>query len=129
MPFDKLLDLVAMGDREPDTLSSLASRLARLDRRLSPQDRQSIESIADGATLKELVSDLLNATDPDAAEEAAREATGQDDPPEEAVAKAEKELLESAARPFRSQPGAAAAADRHPPGPTSRPSTRCPRTR
>ena len=37
VPFDKLLDLVAMGDREPDTLSSLASRLARLDRRLSPK--------------------------------------------------------------------------------------------
>ena len=28
VPFDKLLDMVAMGDREPDTLSSLASRLA-----------------------------------------------------------------------------------------------------
>ena len=28
VPFDKLLELVAMGDREPDTLSSLASRLA-----------------------------------------------------------------------------------------------------
>ena len=40
VPFDKLLDLVAMGNREPETLSSLASRLARLDRRLSPQDRQ-----------------------------------------------------------------------------------------
>ncbi len=104
VPFDKLLDLVAMGDRDPDTLSSLASRLARLDRRLSPQDRQSIESMADGATLKELVSDLLNATDPDAAEEAAREATGQDDPPEEAVAKAEKDLLEAAARPFAANP-------------------------
>ena len=35
VPFEKLLDMVAMGDREPDTLSSLASRLARLDRRLS----------------------------------------------------------------------------------------------
>ena len=104
VPFDKLLDLVAMGDRDPDTLSSLASRLARLDRRLSPQDRQSIESMADGATLKELVSDLLNATDPDAAEEAAREATGQDDPPEEAVAKAEKELLGAAAKPFAANP-------------------------
>ena len=104
VPFDKLLELVAMGDREPDTLSSLASRLARLDRRLSPQDRQSVESVAGGATLKELVSDLLNATDPDAAVDAAREATGQDDPPEEAVAQAEKELLEAAALPFAANP-------------------------
>ena len=34
--FEKLLDLVSMGDRDPDTLSSLASRLARLDRQLTP---------------------------------------------------------------------------------------------
>ena len=54
VPFDKLLDMVAMGDREPDTLSSLASRLARLDRRLSPQDRQVIEDVAGGVSLKKL---------------------------------------------------------------------------
>ena len=104
VPFDKLLDLVAMGDREPDTLSSLASRLARLDRRLSPQDRQAVESLAGGATLRALVSDLLDAGDADEALRAAREATGQDDPPEEAIAKAEKELLEAAAKPFAANP-------------------------
>ena len=104
VPFVKLLDLVAMGDREPDTLSSLASRLARLDRRLSPQDRQAVEDLAGGATLKDLVSELLNASDPDAALDAAREATGQDDPPEEAIAEAEKELLERAAKPFAANP-------------------------
>ena len=98
--FGRLLDLVAMGDREPDTLSSLASRLARLDRRLSPQDRQAVESVAVGATIKELVSKLVNATDPDEALKAAQEATGQDDPPEEEVAQAERELLGAAARPF-----------------------------
>ena len=104
VPFGRLLDLVAMGDRNPDTLSSLASRLARLDRRLSPQDWQSVESVAGGATLRELVSGLLNATGPDAALDAAREATGQDDPPEEAVAQAERELLDAAALPFAANP-------------------------
>ena len=102
--FDKLLDLVAMGDREPDTLSSLASRLARLDRRLSPQDRHAVESVAEGATIKELVSKLVNASDPDEALKAAQEATGQDDPSEEAIAKAEKDLLEAAAKPFAANP-------------------------
>ena len=86
VPFGRLLDLVAMGDREPDTLSSLASRLVRLDRRLSPQDRHSIESVDDGTTIKELVSKLLNAAGHDAALDAARAATGQDDPSEEAIA-------------------------------------------
>ena len=104
VPFDKLLDMVAMGDREPDTLSSLASRLARLDRRLSPQDRQALEVVAGGATLKELVSGLLNATDADTILDAAREATEQDDPPEEAVAEAERQLLDAAAKPFAANP-------------------------
>ena len=71
---------------------------------LSTQDRQSVESLSGGATLKSLVSDLLNATDPDAAVDAARTATGQDDPPEEAVAQAERDLLEAAAKPFAVNP-------------------------
>ena len=115
VPFDKLLDMVAMGDREPDTLSSLASRLARLDRRLSPQDRQAIEAVAVGATLKELVSELLNATDPDAALDAARAATGQDNPPEEAVAQAARATAGCGSQALRRQPGTAATADRDPP--------------
>ena len=108
VPFDKLMDMVAMGDREPDTLSSLASRLARLDRRLSPQDRQVIEDVAGGVSLKELVSGLLNADDPDTALKEAQKATGQDDPSDEpsneAIAAAEKQLLEAAAKPFAANP-------------------------
>ena len=65
--FEKLLDLVAMGNRDPEVLSSLASRLARLDRQLTPRDRQTIEDTAGGASLHDLVSDLVAATDPDAA--------------------------------------------------------------
>ena len=36
VPFDKLLQAVGMGSTEPDVVSTLASRLARLDRQLSP---------------------------------------------------------------------------------------------
>ena len=104
VPFPRLLDLVAMGDREPDTLSSLGARLARLSRRLSPQDRQALESIAGGVTLNSLAAGLLDATAPDAALDAARAATGQDEPPEEAIAQAERELLEAAATPFAANP-------------------------
>ena len=104
VPFDKLLDLVSMGDRDPDVLSSLGSRLARLDRRLSPGDRDSIEAASHGAPLRTLVSDLLDAADPDAVLDAARQATGRDDPPESAVTEARQRLLEDAARPFASNP-------------------------
>ena len=104
VPFDKLLDLVGMGDRDPEVLSSLASRLARLDRHLTPGDREAIEDASHGLPLQTLVSGLVNAADPDAALDAARQATGQDDPPESAVAEARRQLLDDDARPFAANP-------------------------
>ena len=104
VPFDKLLDRVGMGDRDPEVLSSLASRLARLDRHLAPRDRETIEAVSQGVPLQTLVSGLISAADPDAALDAARQATGQDDPPESAVAEVRQRLLEDAARPFAANP-------------------------
>lgn len=40
--FDKLLDQISQGRRDEDALSSLAARLAALDRKLSEEDRQRI---------------------------------------------------------------------------------------
>ena len=61
-----------MGNRDPEVISSLASRLTRLDRQLTPQDRHVIEAAAQGVPLQDLVSGLVTATDPDAAMEAAQ---------------------------------------------------------
>ena len=102
--FDRLLDRVSMGDRDPEVLSSLASRLARLDRHLTPRDRETIKAASNGVPLQTLISGLVNATDPDAALDAARGATGQDEPPESAVVEAQKQLLEEAAQPFAANP-------------------------
>ena len=104
VPFDKLLDLVGMGSRDPDVLSSLASRLTRLDRHLDPRERQAIEAVANGVSLDTLASGLLHATNLDAPLEAAQQATGQDQPSEAEVEKARKQLLEDAARPFAENP-------------------------
>ena len=102
--FGRLLDLIAMGSREPDHLSSLASRLARLSRKISPAERQTIETTSGGTPLQTLITNLVRATDPDAALEAAREATGLDEPPPEAIAEAETQLRDAAAIPFASNP-------------------------
>ncbi len=104
VPFDKLLDRVSMGDRDPDVLSSLSSRLARLDRHLTIRDRETIEATSQGVPLQALVSGLVAAVDPDAALDAARQTTGHDDPPASAVAEARKQLLEEATRPFAANP-------------------------
>ncbi len=102
--FEKLLDLVGEGNREPEALSSLASRLTRLDRKLTSKDRQAIETAAGGTSLQEMVSGLVSATDPDAALERAQQTTGQDEPLESAVEQARKQLLEDAAKPLASNP-------------------------
>ena len=102
--FGRLLDLIAMGSREPDHLSSLASRLARLSRKISAEERQTIEAAAGGKSLDTLISDLVRATDLDAVIETARQAAGQEDPPAEAIAEAEQHLREYAAAPFASNP-------------------------
>jgi type I restriction enzyme R subunit len=55
--------------------------------------------------LTELVSALVEAVDPDAALDQARQETGQDNPPESVVLQARRALIEQAARPFAVNPG------------------------
>ncbi|HLM73425.1 MAG TPA: DEAD/DEAH box helicase family protein, partial [Polyangiaceae bacterium] len=62
---EKMLKQVAFGDRSEDTLTSLASRLARLDRAITAPRRAELTELAGGKTLAELSAALLRAFDPD----------------------------------------------------------------
>ncbi len=104
LSFDKLLEQVAFGNREPDLLSSLASRLARLDRQLSSGDRQLLADLNGGRSIREIASVLVDALDPDVQVELARTTTGQSDPPPSAVAEAASRLLHQAAHPIATNP-------------------------
>ena len=53
--------------RDPDVVSPIAGRLARLDRVISADDRSRLADAADGITLTDLVRVLTNAVDIDAA--------------------------------------------------------------
>src|SRR5438093_6028833 len=46
VPFDKILDTVAKGVADPDLASTLAARLARLDRHLTADQRQELAALA-----------------------------------------------------------------------------------
>lgn len=98
--FDRLIDSVALGVRDPDTLSSLAGRLARLDRAIDPADRQEISETADGIALPQIVGNLLNAVDPDHQAEKAREIFDTDVPSEKQLAEAAEKLIDEACRVF-----------------------------
>lgn len=65
VPFDKLMAQVAQGRRDENALSSLAARLAALDRQIDTDDRQRIEAASGGLSLRALARQLLDAITPE----------------------------------------------------------------
>src|SRR5207248_297789 len=74
--FDKLLQAVAFGSVDRDLLSSLAGRLARLDRQLGRHDREALAETAGGVQLGVIAGAIVRALDPDRQVEVARVANG-----------------------------------------------------
>ena len=73
VPLKDLAMGVMMGARDEDTVSSLAGRLARLNRQLDPTEQERIKTQADGIELTQIIGNLLVAIDPDRIQEKARE--------------------------------------------------------
>ncbi|MCA9949664.1 MAG: hypothetical protein KDE48_08465, partial [Anaerolineales bacterium] len=61
VPFDKLLENIAYGQHDAETVASLANRLARLQHRLTPDDEQLLADYTEGGTLPDLIHPLLDA--------------------------------------------------------------------
>ena len=100
--FDKLLLGVALGKRDEDSLTSLAGRLARLDRELTPAQQKEVTTTSGGHTLGQMSAALLKAFDPDAV---AEHATGiQGSEPQEisddTFTTAQTDLITTACAPF-----------------------------
>ncbi|HZG42215.1 MAG TPA: type I restriction-modification enzyme R subunit C-terminal domain-containing protein, partial [Longimicrobium sp.] len=70
---EKLLQAVAAGNTDPDVVSSLGSRLARLDRELSPGERAGRAQTAGGTALTRIAAVLVASLDPDHHVDRARE--------------------------------------------------------
>ncbi len=65
VPLERLLRQVSFGVRDPDAISAIASRLARLDRRLTDTQRTQLAVLAGGKTIKEIAGGIVAALDPD----------------------------------------------------------------
>jgi len=98
--FDKLLLSIALGNRDVDSITSLAGRLARLDREIEDKDRKEIEKEADGKPIKTIINNLLDATDLDKATEKAKEIFKTEEPNQEQINKATRILIDEACAPF-----------------------------
>jgi len=86
VPLDKLLQAVSLGNVEDDVLSSIAARLARLDKDASDADRAKVVELSGGKTLRDLARSIVEALNIDAT---------QDMPPAEA-----DQRLRDATKPF-----------------------------
>ena len=64
VPFDKLLQAVSLGNVEDEVLSSVAARLARLDKDLSPADHAKVLEIS-GKSLRDMASGMVQALNVD----------------------------------------------------------------
>ncbi len=100
IPFEKLLLSVALGNRDEDTLSSLAGRLARLDRESDEKDKKEIQEVSGGRSLNRLTNALLDAVDPDKNFAKAKEMFHTENPSQEQVQTAYEELSKTACAPF-----------------------------
>jgi type I restriction enzyme R subunit len=104
VPLNKLLEAVALGATDIDLVSSLAARLARLDRRMNEEDKQAVHGASHGVDLSAIVHGLVDALDPDRHEDAARQETGLAEPPPEAVRSAARQAITDALKPIRTNP-------------------------
>jgi len=98
--FEELLKAVAVGIRDEDTLSTLVSRLARMDRELQDKDREELKEAAEGRPLKQITNKLLDAIDPDRQEKRAKEIFKTETPTKEQISEATKQLVKIACEPF-----------------------------
>jgi type I restriction enzyme R subunit len=88
VPLDKLLQAVSLGNVEDEVLSSIAARLARLDKDAVEADRAKVVELSGGKTLRDLARGIVDALNIDAT---------QDMPPHEA-----DQRLRDATKPFAS---------------------------
>jgi type I restriction enzyme R subunit len=107
--FQQLLEAVTFGVADEDTLSSLAGRMIRLDKRLTEADQTRIQESGAPYSLQEMASAILTALEPDSAFEAASalntvEAGAGPAPTEEQIERARLALVEAAVRPLVENP-------------------------
>lgn len=71
VPLKDLLQAVAVGAREEELFTTLASRLTRLDKQITEKERKQFTEKANDKSVSQVVKELLNAFNPDVLEDIA----------------------------------------------------------
>jgi type I restriction enzyme R subunit len=69
VPLKELLQAIAVGARDEELFTTLACRLARLDKQITEKEKNKFTEKANGKSVSQVVKDLLNAFNPDVLEE------------------------------------------------------------
>jgi type I restriction enzyme R subunit len=102
-----LLDHVAANGTHDEYLSSLASRISRIDKQCDADDRRKVDEVSGGVSLATIAAELIHALDDDVQEDAARTMfqLPQDvEPTEEQIKKAAQPLKRAAIQTLMSRP-------------------------
>jgi type I restriction enzyme, R subunit len=101
---ERLLKQIAMGTRSVPLTSTLGSRLVRLARVITKEDREELKEVAGGQDIWDLARGLVDAVDPDRHIALAREETKLEEPPQEAIDDAARKMIEEAVKPLAANP-------------------------
>jgi type I restriction enzyme R subunit len=97
---EKLLQAVSLGNTDPDVISSLAARMARIGRQISRADDQKVTELSGGKTLEQLTTDLVIALKPDNSLAKATQDNGGAEPSVAQIKQAAVSLIVEATRPL-----------------------------
>jgi type I restriction enzyme R subunit len=103
VPLQTLLQWVAQGIVDADVVSTLAARLSRLDKQLTPEEKQELRQLAGGVSMNKLASGLLDSIDPDVNAAKARERFNmphEQEPSADQIGQIEMESMSKALKPF-----------------------------
>ncbi len=101
VPIKELVEAVTFGEPDEDTYLSLSGRLAKLDRKLTPQEKAAFEEKTGGKSMGVVIRELLASYDPDVIESVAEgiKAAGPI-PADDAQKQAQKELTDTVRNTF-----------------------------
>jgi type I restriction enzyme R subunit len=101
---ERLLKQIAMGTRSVPLTSTLGSRLVRLARVITKEDREELKEVAGGQDIWDLARGLVDAVDPDRHLALARDETKLEEPSQEAIDDAARKMIEEAVKPLAANP-------------------------
>ncbi len=96
----ELMQAVSEGRSDEDAVSSLADKLARLDRSLDTKAKDEIEAASSGVTLSQMANRLLDGIDPDVQAEYARKKFMTSSPTDDQLERASNEIIKDVCRMF-----------------------------